>query len=79
MYPVRGQVLRVRAPWVRHYTNSNGDCYIIPNTGVAAAYSPPKNSNKKNGDCYIIPNTAVPQAAYVWGNRGACCLRRRGS
>jgi glycine/D-amino acid oxidase-like deaminating enzyme len=37
MYPVRGHVVRVRAPWVRHYVNaeaSTGDCYIIPNTGA---------------------------------------------
>ncbi|KAL4425123.1 hypothetical protein ABPG77_008228 [Micractinium sp. CCAP 211/92] len=35
MFPVRGHVLRVRAPWIRHYVNSqclDGECYIIPNT-----------------------------------------------
>ncbi|KAL4447951.1 hypothetical protein ABPG75_005170 [Micractinium tetrahymenae] len=35
VFPVRGHVLRVRAPWIRHYTNSqclDSDCYIIPNT-----------------------------------------------
>ena len=32
MYPVRGHVLRVRAPWVRHYINRDGGTYIIPNT-----------------------------------------------
>ncbi|KAI3427267.1 hypothetical protein D9Q98_007199 [Chlorella vulgaris] len=36
MYPVRGHVLRVRAPWIRHYVNglsgTDNDCYIIPNT-----------------------------------------------
>lgn len=36
-YPVRGHVLRVRAPWVRHYTNSENapgeeSTYIIPNS-----------------------------------------------
>jgi glycine/D-amino acid oxidase-like deaminating enzyme len=29
--PVRGQVVRVRAPWIQHYYNSNGEAYIIPN------------------------------------------------
>lgn len=28
---VRGQVMRVRAPWVKHYINFNGQNYIIPN------------------------------------------------
>eukprot|EP00887_Chlorella_sp_A99_P007145 scaffold2.g7145.t1 len=42
MYPVRGQVMRVRAPWIRHYINGDectaaggnptGDAYIIPNS-----------------------------------------------
>jgi hypothetical protein len=43
MYPVRGHVLRVRAPWVRHYVNgasgTDSDCYIIPNMG-----EPPRGS-----------------------------------
>ena len=30
VHPVRGQVLRVRAPWVKHYVNADG-AYIIPN------------------------------------------------
>ena len=29
--PVRGQVVRVRAPWIQHYYNSNGEAHIIPN------------------------------------------------
>ncbi|RMZ53026.1 hypothetical protein APUTEX25_001145 [Auxenochlorella protothecoides] len=32
MYPIRGHVIRVRAPWVRQYTNKDKDIYIIPNT-----------------------------------------------
>lgn len=32
MYPIRGHVLRVRAPWVRQYINRDGYTYIIPNT-----------------------------------------------
>lgn len=35
MYPIRGHVIRVRAPWVRQYTNKDKDIYIIPNTGEA--------------------------------------------
>lgn len=29
--PVRGQVMRVEAPWVKHYYNSDSQYYIIPN------------------------------------------------
>lgn len=34
MYPIRGHVLRVRAPWVRHYICKDKLTYIIPNTGA---------------------------------------------
>ena len=27
----RGQVVRVKAPWIKHYYNNNGQFYIIPN------------------------------------------------
>ena len=27
----RGQVVRVQAPWIKHYYNNNGQFYIIPN------------------------------------------------
>lgn len=27
----RGQVVRVKAPWVKHYYNNNGQFYVIPN------------------------------------------------
>eukprot|EP00884_Botryococcus_braunii_P000406 jgi/Botrbrau1/10366/Bobra.146_2s0005.1 len=31
IYPVRGQVVRIRAPWLKHYYNNSGKFYIIPN------------------------------------------------
>lgn len=34
VYPVRGQIIRVRAPWVRAVWHVNDDTYIIPNTGA---------------------------------------------
>lgn len=27
----RGQVMRVKAPWIKHYYNNNGQFYVIPN------------------------------------------------
>ena len=27
----RGQVVRVKAPWIKHYYNADGKFYIIPN------------------------------------------------
>mmetsp|Transcript_16734 Transcript_16734/g.50002 ORF Transcript_16734/g.50002 Transcript_16734/m.50002 type:complete len:383 (-) Transcript_16734:722-1870(-) len=31
VYPIRGQVVRVKAPWIKCYYNVNGESYIIPN------------------------------------------------
>lgn len=32
MYPIRGQVLRVNAPWIKHFYFAEDDTYIIPNS-----------------------------------------------
>mmetsp|Transcript_16734 Transcript_16734/g.50001 ORF Transcript_16734/g.50001 Transcript_16734/m.50001 type:complete len:519 (-) Transcript_16734:2569-4125(-) len=31
VYPIRGQILRVRAPWIKSYYNVDNEHYIIPN------------------------------------------------
>ena len=31
VFSCRGQVIRVRAPWIKHYYNADGKFYIIPN------------------------------------------------
>lgn len=31
LFKCRGQVVRLRAPWIKHYYNNSGKFYIIPN------------------------------------------------
>ncbi|CAF0973945.1 unnamed protein product [Rotaria sp. Silwood1] len=31
MRPIRGQMIRVRAPWIKHFYYTDDDCYMIPN------------------------------------------------
>ena len=31
LFPIRGQVSRVKAPWVKHFYHTDDDTYIIPN------------------------------------------------
>ena len=31
VYPIRGQIMRVRAPWVTHHYSDHDGFYIIPN------------------------------------------------
>ena len=33
-FPIRGQVCRVRAPWIRHYTGLDDKFYVIPKLDV---------------------------------------------
>ena len=62
LYGIRGHVLRVRAPWVRHHVESHGldatrPAYIIPNTdtvvlgGTKARISPRR---RKSGGRFLI-------------------------
>jgi len=30
--PIRGQMIRVRAPWIKHFYYTDDNCYLIPNT-----------------------------------------------
>ncbi|CAF3601265.1 unnamed protein product [Adineta steineri] len=30
--PIRGQMIRVRAPWIKHFYYTDDNCYMIPNT-----------------------------------------------
>lgn len=30
MIPIRGQMIRVKAPWIKHFYYTDDNCYIIP-------------------------------------------------
>lgn len=30
MRPIRGQMIRVRAPWIKHFYYTDDNCYMIP-------------------------------------------------
>lgn len=55
MMPVRGHVLRVRAPWIRYHIEAQGDddsqpCYIIPNSDTIVI-----GGTKQVGDEDLVP------------------------
>jgi hypothetical protein len=30
LHAIRGQMIRVRAPWIKHFYYTDDDCYMIP-------------------------------------------------
>ncbi|PSC73607.1 D-aspartate oxidase [Micractinium conductrix] len=81
MYPVRGHVLRVRAPWIRHYVNSQyseGDCYIIPNTDTVVLGGtlgkgdfdttprPADRASILDRACRVLPSLAAAEVVSEW-------------
>ncbi|GAX76693.1 hypothetical protein CEUSTIGMA_g4139.t1 [Chlamydomonas eustigma] len=77
VYPIRGQIIRVRAPWITHHYVA-GDFYIIPNrnsvvlggTGQVGNWS--KNSSIQDrkhifeGCCRLIPSIAQAEVLEEW-------------
>lgn len=59
----RGQVIRVRAPWVKNYMNNNGHFYIIPNFETVVLGG---TTQKGNYDTTISPQVTV---VYLFSRR----------
>jgi len=77
VHPIRGQIMRVRAPWVTHHYIA-GDFYIIPNrnsvvlggTGQVGNWSDHSNIEDKEriyeGCCRLIPSLAQAELLEDW-------------
>ena len=38
--PIRGQMIRVRAPWIKHFYYTDDNCYMIPKYTIATGKRP---------------------------------------
>lgn len=56
VYYCRGQVIRVRAPWIKNYMNNNGQFYIIPNFETVVLGG---TTQKGNYDITISPQVSL--------------------
>ncbi len=89
MQAVRGQVVRVRAPWVRNYYNIDGKFYIIPNVDtlvLGGTVQPgdhdtqPRQSETDyilQGCSQLLPSLRHAEVVTVWAGLrpGRCSVR----
>ncbi|XP_047590489.1 D-aspartate oxidase isoform X2 [Lutra lutra] len=79
LFPVRGQVLRVQAPWVKHFIrDGNGLTYIYP--GIANVIL---GGTRQKGDWNLSPDAEISRdifsrcCALEPSLRGACDIREK--
>uniref|UniRef100_A0A4X1V9S1 D-aspartate oxidase n=1 Tax=Sus scrofa TaxID=9823 RepID=A0A4X1V9S1_PIG len=80
IFPVRGQVLKVQAPWVKHFIrDGSGLTYIYP--GIANVTL---GGTRQKGDWNLSPNAEISKqilsrcCALEPSLRGACDIREKG-
>lgn len=78
LFPVRGQVVRVKAPWIKHYYNNDGKFYVIPNletvvlggTTQKGSWDTSINEQDKQrileGCCQLVPSLKHAQVVADW-------------
>ncbi|KAG1658960.1 hypothetical protein FOA52_004376 [Chlamydomonas sp. UWO 241] len=78
MYPIRGQVMRVRAPWVTQVYRADTDFYIIPNreyvvlggTAQVGDWSTEVDASDQKriweGCCALVPSLAQGEVVEDW-------------